>query len=143
MEQLTSKEKAVLAIIKGRKITYFNGMQELETGYIDEARKNSFGWDLFYIVYKGDKRPDTDFNIGGEGDWRIVPPRAIVGIENTKDKVEKTWLTIAKKGESWDELPQIYLGEIAWETAVKIAKSQSNATRLCNSEGYNNEGHYV
>ena len=43
----------------------------------------------------------------------------------------------------WDKQPQISLGCISWNAAVKIAKAQKDkAVRLSESEGFNNQGHY-
>jgi len=59
-------------------------------------------------------------------------------------KTQKTiYMAITKEdGLPWHVRPQIVLPGITWKQAVKIAKSQNGATRLSESEGYNNQGHY-
>lgn len=58
-------------------------------------------------------------------------------------KKEATYMTTKVNGYSWDQLPQTYLGMLIWSDAVKIAKQQNSETRLCNTAGYNNQGHYI
>lgn len=62
---------------------------------------------------------------------------------NTKsDPIESVYMTRHQQGLEWAEMEQIYLGEIPWSIAVKIARSQEVETRLCTSKGYGNQGYY-
>lgn len=142
---LNGYETAIFAILKGRKINYFNGMGELEQGYIHGVGKNVNAWDFVYWVHPSDKPRQPMY----EGNWRSVPPKFIVGIEptvvNTKDESKPTYMTVYNCGDgtkSWDSLPQIYLGNIPWSQAIGIAQNQLYATRLCHSDGYCNQGYY-
>lgn len=60
-----------------------------------------------------------------------------------KTENKPTYMTVKVISINWSEIPQTYLGNIAWGEAVKIAKAQGNEVRLCHSSGYDNQGHYI
>lgn len=52
------------------------------------------------------------------------------------------WLSIyTVDGQRWESQPQIPIYG-TWADAVKTAEAQDNATRLSETAGYNNQGHY-
>lgn len=51
------------------------------------------------------------------------------------------WLALGANGCNWDQCQQIPVYG-TWEDAVKTAKAQNVATRLSDSKGFRNQGHY-
>ena len=57
-------------------------------------------------------------------------------------KTEPIYMTVKSVGKSWSETEQTYLGNIDWNIAVNIAKSQKSEVRLTNCSGYGGQGYY-
>lgn len=118
-----------------------NTLQTLITN--SEALQNDSMFQAFSKFYGMEQDGQNDYTTGCiQTANALMPALTNLLLKASKEPVKQpTYMTIHKSG-NWDDHEQIYLGIIDWEAAVNIAKSQKDATRLCNSKGYDNQGHY-
>jgi hypothetical protein len=91
-----------------------------------------------YRNVKGRKIFDMNYNCGT---WYKTV--LVLEGDTPAGKTDHVYMTVREHGAAWDETKQTYLGVITWDAALKIARAQSNEVRLCHSQGYSNQGHYI